>query len=79
MTFPDFTRHFFSSLTESVATFSRCHSDYIMALFDQISEDIKSAMKACDNIWRRSATLRKCSLRQRLLLEPTTHWLMLMY
>ena len=67
MTFPDFTRHFFSSLTESVDTFSRCHSDYIMALFDQISEDIKSAMKARDKV--RLETLRNI---KKVFLEAKT-------
>lgn len=67
MTFPDFTGHFFSSLTESADTFSRCHSDYIMALFDQISEDIKSAMKARDKV--RLETLRNI---KKVFLEAKT-------
>ena len=51
-----------------------------MTLFDQISEDIKSAMKARDKV--RLETLRnikKVFWKQRWLLEPTTHWLMLMH
>lgn len=51
-----------------------------MALFDQISEDIKAAMKARDKV--RLETLRnikKVFLEAKTAPEPTTHWLMLMH
>ena len=52
----------------------------IMALFDQINEDIKSAMKARDKVRLETLrNIRKYFWKQKPLLEPTTHWLMLMH
>ena len=51
-----------------------------MTLFDQISEDIKSAMKARDKV--RLETLRnikKVFLEEKPLQEPTIHRPMLMH
>ena len=59
LTFPDFTRHFFSSLSESVDTFSRCHSDYV-----DTSEKAVLILLTLGSCWTRRAWTG-CSAQQR--------------